>query len=70
MNTLEEIVARAIAEFAAIGEPAKLEEAKAQYLGKTGLITEQMKTLGKLPPEEKKTAGAAINAAKARSKRR
>src|SRR5690606_9755463 len=64
VNTLEEIVARALAEFAVVSEPAKLEEAKAQYLGKTGLITEQMKTLGKLPPEDKKTAGAAINAAK------
>jgi phenylalanyl-tRNA synthetase alpha chain len=64
VNTLDEIVARALAEFSVISEPAKLEEAKAQYLGKTGLITEQMKLLGKLPPEEKKTAGAVINAAK------
>ncbi|MCL2345788.1 MAG: phenylalanine--tRNA ligase subunit alpha [Desulfobulbus sp.] len=64
MNTLDDIVAHALAEFAAISEPAKLEEAKARYLGKTGQITEQMKTLGKLPPEEKKTVGAAINAAK------
>ena len=43
---------------------APLEQVKARYLGKAGQITELLKGLGKLPPEEKKTAGAAINRAK------
>ena len=64
MNTLDQLVASAIAEFAVASEPAKLEEAKAGYLGKGGSLTELLKGLGKLPTEARKSAGAAINAAK------
>jgi len=64
MENLDQIVSRAQAAFAAIGDAAQLEQAKAQYLGKSGAITELLKGLGKLPPEEKKAAGAAINLAK------
>ena len=64
MNTLDQLVASAIAEFAVASEPAKLEEAKAGYLGKSGSLTELLKGLGKLPTEARKSAGAAINAAK------
>jgi phenylalanyl-tRNA synthetase alpha chain len=42
-----------------------LENAKARYLGKTGVLTEQLKALGKLPAAERPTAGAKINEAKA-----
>jgi phenylalanyl-tRNA synthetase alpha chain len=41
-----------------------LENAKAQFLGKTGRVTELMKGLASLPTEEKKLQGAAINQAK------
>jgi phenylalanyl-tRNA synthetase alpha chain len=64
MQNLDTLVAQASADFAAAGEPAKLEEAKARYLGKDGSLTGLLKGLGKLPPEEKKSAGAAINLAK------
>ena len=64
MSELEKIVVAALADFNKAAEPAHLEEAKARYLGKGGSLTEQLKGLGKLPPEEKKSAGAAINAAK------
>ncbi|MBI4998268.1 MAG: phenylalanine--tRNA ligase subunit alpha [Rhodocyclales bacterium] len=64
MQNLDTLVAQAAADFAAAGEPAKLEEAKARYLGKEGSLTVLLKGLGKLPPEEKKSAGAAINVAK------
>ncbi|MBI5785556.1 MAG: phenylalanine--tRNA ligase subunit alpha [Rhodocyclales bacterium] len=64
MQNLDTLVAQASADFAAAGEPAKLEEAKARYLGKDGSLTVLLKGLGKLPPEEKKSAGAAINVAK------
>ena len=43
-----------------------LENAKARYLGKSGRVTELLKGLGALPPEQKKTRGAEINQAKAR----
>ncbi|MBK6401268.1 MAG: phenylalanine--tRNA ligase subunit alpha [Rhodocyclaceae bacterium] len=64
MDNLEQLVAQATADFDAATEPARLEEAKARYLGKDGSITVRLKGLGKLPPEEKKAAGAAINVAK------
>ena len=41
-----------------------LEAARVQALGKKGLITAQMKTLGKMDPEERKTTGAALNVLK------
>ena len=44
--------------------PPRWKNAKARYLGKTGQITEQMKGLGKLNPDERKLQGAIINGAK------
>ncbi len=64
MHDLEQLVAQATAEFFAATELARLEDAKAAYLGKDGSLTALLKGLGKLPAEERKTAGAAINAAK------
>ena len=64
MQDLDSIVAEARAAFAATHDPDALEQVKARYLGKSGRISELLKGLGRLPPEEKKTAGAAINAAK------
>ena len=64
MTQLDQLVAQAQADFAAAADAAALENAKAKYLGKTGQITELMKGLGKLPPEDKKTQGAVINVAK------
>ena len=66
MNDLEKIVANAEADFLAAGEPARLEDAKARYLGKDGSLTVLLKGLGKLDAESRKSAGAAINAAKQR----
>jgi len=63
-NHLAQLVAEAKAAFAAATELARLEDVKARYLGKEGLLTQRLKALGKLPPEERKAAGAAINAAK------
>src|SRR5688572_11894186 len=64
MNDLAPLVDAARADFASAGTPAELENAKARYLGKAGRITEQMKALGALAPDEKKARGALINAAK------
>jgi len=64
MENLDQIASEAQAAFAAISDPDALEQVKARYLGKSGQITELLKGLAKLPPEEKKTAGAAINKAK------
>ncbi|MCW7536852.1 phenylalanine--tRNA ligase subunit alpha [Aquabacterium sp. A7-Y] len=64
MNELDQLVAEARAEFGQADAPADLENAKARYLGKAGRLTELLKGLAQLPPDEKKARGAAINVAK------
>lgn len=64
MDKLDQLVDEACAALKAAVDGAQLEQAKARYLGKSGALTEQLKMLGKLPPEERKTAGAVINRAK------
>lgn len=66
MSDIEQLVAQATAEFAGIDDAAALEQSKARYLGKSGSVTELLKNLGKLEPEQRKRAGAAINSAKER----
>ena len=66
MQQLEQIVAEASAAIAAAESLADLEQAKARFLGRSGSLTELLKTLGKLPAEERPRAGAAINEAKVR----
>jgi phenylalanyl-tRNA synthetase alpha chain len=64
MDSLEQLIDSAKQDFLAAPDAVALENAKAKYLGKTGLITAQMKQLGKMPPEDRRTRGAVINAAK------
>ncbi len=64
MKDVDAIVAEAAAQFAAIRDLPQLENAKARYLGKQGVLTDFLKGLGKLPPEEKRDRGSRINAAK------
>jgi phenylalanyl-tRNA synthetase alpha chain len=66
MQDLDEIAARAAAEFAAASDPAALENAKAKYLGKTGELTVFRSSFSSIPVEERKAAGMAFNAAKER----
>jgi phenylalanyl-tRNA synthetase alpha chain len=54
MSDLDQFVASAEADFAAATEPAKLEDAKARYLGKDGSLTTLLKGLGKLPRKSAK----------------
>ena len=61
---LEQLVNEARAAFAAARQPAALENEKARFLGKSGAITERLKGLGRLPPEQKREQGASINRAK------
>lgn len=64
MQNLEQILPAAQRDFAACDTIQDLEQAKARYLGKSGLLTEQLKGLGKLSAEERPAAGAAINVVK------
>ena len=65
MSSLDSLVSSALADFAAANDPAALENAKARYLGKAGLLTAQLKALGALAPDARREAGAKINEAKA-----
>jgi len=64
MNELDSLVTSAQALFAQSTTPADLENAKAQFLGKSGRITELMKGMAALSVEEKKSRGAVVNTAK------
>lgn len=64
MHNLDQIVQAASAAFAATEDPDALEQVKASYLGRSGQITELLKGLAKLPADERRSAGAAINRAK------
>ena len=66
MNDLDQLVAAATADFDAAPTPAELENAKARFLGKSGRVTELLKGLAALPPEQKRTRGAEINQLKGR----
>ena len=64
LDALDELVSSAKASFAQATTPADLENAKAQFLGKSGRVTELMKGMSTLSVAEKKSRGAAINLAK------
>ncbi|RST48049.1 phenylalanine--tRNA ligase subunit alpha [Variovorax sp. DXTD-1] len=64
MNELDSLVDTARVAFAEAKTPAELENAKAQFLGKSGRVTELMKGMATLSVDEKKSRGAAINVAK------
>jgi phenylalanyl-tRNA synthetase alpha chain len=64
MKELEQIICAAREAIAATSSLADLEQVKARFLGKAGLLTELLKGLGKLSSEERPKAGAAINIAK------
>ncbi len=66
MNDLDVLVGDAVAGFGAAASPAELENAKARFLGKSGRLTDLLKGLATLAPEQKKARGAEINQAKQR----
>lgn len=64
MQALEEILRNAEEAIQSTTDLKSLEAYRVQYLGKKGQLTEYLKTLGQLPPEERPVAGQKINAAK------
>ncbi len=64
MNNLDNLLSEAIDLFGNIDDAAELEQVKARYLGKSGTLTELLKGLGKLSPEERPIMGSRINQAK------
>ncbi len=61
MSNLQSIVEQALAAIAQADNLQALDQVRVQFLGKKGEISELRKNLGKLPPEERREAGAEIN---------
>lgn len=66
MDNLQELYQQAEQELASIQDLKQLDELRVKYLGKKGQVTEQLKQLGALPPEQRKSAGQQINVVKQR----
>ena len=65
MDSFEQLVIEAKKAFADAADGAALENAKARYLGRSGIIPEQMKSLQKMDLNERRERGAVLNRAKA-----
>ena len=61
---LTELTTAAQQSIAATQDLAALEQLRVQYLGKKGVLTEQMKQLAQIPPEQRPQFGQAVNDAK------
>ena len=66
MTELARLTDEALASIGASADPAALDAARVHWLGKKGVLTEQLKALGALPAAERPAAGQRINEAKAR----
>jgi phenylalanyl-tRNA synthetase alpha chain len=66
VQDLTSLVSEALGEMARCAGLAALDEARVRWLGKKGILTEQLKSLGGLPPAERPAAGQRINEAKER----
>ncbi|WP_395769233.1 phenylalanine--tRNA ligase subunit alpha [Arenimonas sp.] len=64
MSTIDQLTAKALQQIADAGSLDALDALRVTLLGKSGEITLQLKQLGALAPDERKSAGEAINRAK------
>ena len=64
MDQLNQLIDQAKKDFASCLKLAELDHIKSKFLGKSGPITEAMKSLASLSPEEKPKKGAEINQVK------
>jgi len=61
VSSLDELEQAALQEVSSATDAAALDGVRVRYLGKKGLLTQQLKQLGKLPAEERPAAGQEIN---------
>ncbi len=66
MSSLDELEQAALQEVSSAIDTAALDNVRVRYLGKKGLLTLQLKQLGKLPAEDRPAAGQEINRIKQR----
>ena len=63
-QSIQELESRSLARIGAAQTPEELEAVRVEVLGRKGALNEISKGMGKLPVEEKKTVGQALNTAK------
>ncbi|MGI9366463.1 MAG: phenylalanine--tRNA ligase subunit alpha, partial [Rhizobiaceae bacterium] len=66
MSDIETLENDILAQIGSAADQAALEQVRVSALGKKGSVSEQMKTLGKMSPEERQIMGPALNGLKAR----
>jgi len=66
VTDIQSLESELVAKIAAADAEAALEEVRVAALGKKGVVSERMKTLGKMSPEERKEMGPALNGLKTR----
>jgi len=64
MSEIQTLAKQALSDIAAAGSPEALETLRVGLLGKHGSITAQLKQLGALPADQRKSTGEAINHAR------
>ena len=64
MDDIDNLLQRGRAAAEESGSLADLDEIRVRFLGKKGLLTQQLKQLGQLPADQRPAAGQAINRAK------
>ena len=61
MSDLDTLTRSSLSDIAAADALDALDAIRVRLLGKSGAITEQLKSLGKLPPEERKAHGERVH---------
>jgi len=64
MQELSQLISQAQQDILKASDLASLEQLRVHFLGKKGIVTEQLKQLGQLPPEQRREMGQVINDAK------
>ena len=63
-NDLDDLLSQAQQAVDGADDLRALDDVRVQYLGKSGMFTERLKQLGKMPADERKVVGQLINKAK------
>jgi len=64
MDDVNQLRSRLVAEIEGAADLATLEAVRVHALGRKGALTQHMRTLAELPPEQRRSAGEALNAIK------
>jgi len=70
IERLKELRVEAVAAFEGAGTAAELEEVRVRYLGRKSELNQTSRGLGKLPEDERRAAGLAVNEIKQELRRR